>query len=77
MSSTILARGGDDERVAFVPSPTRFVVGEGDTTDVLPEARGPDAVPVLSSAGRGGTNDIESHPGDTPAIPIASTSKVQ
>jgi hypothetical protein len=73
MSSTILALGGDDERAAFVPTPDPVDVGEVDTADAPAEVFGPELAPALSSAGRGGTNDIESQPVDTPAIPIAST----
>src|SRR5436305_3121043 len=76
MSSTIRALDGDDEPAAFVPSPARFGVGD-DRADAPEEVFGSDAAPALSSAGRGGTNDIESQPGDTPAMPIARTRKAR
>jgi hypothetical protein len=77
MSSTILALGGDEERAALVASPDPVDVGEDDTVDAPAELFGPDVARALNPAGRGGTNDIESQPGVTPAMPIASTRKAR
>jgi hypothetical protein len=77
MSSTILALGGDVERAALVPSPARVDAGEDAAADAPAEVFGPDAAPALSSAGRGGTNDIESQPGDTPARTVARTRRAR
>ncbi len=75
MSSTTLARGGDDERAAGVPPSARVDLEDDGVADAPAEVFGPDDAPGLSSAGRGGTNDMESQPGDTPAMPIARTKR--
>jgi hypothetical protein len=77
MSSTILALGGDDERAAWAPRSAGVDLKDDGVADAPAEVFGPDDAPGLSSAGRGGTNDIESQPGDTPAMPIARTRRAR
>jgi hypothetical protein len=75
MSSTILTLIGDDERADWAPPSARVDLEDDGVADAPADVFGPGDAPGLSSAGRGGTNDIESQPGDTPAMPIARRRK--